>query len=832
MGGSSQQDADSLRDVISAPASPRVPTAISGGQDLMQFSPNPTSPKANTSAEVTAAMNAESAESMGIVKQHLEGNIEAVMLADETVPAAKVQLAIPDAGNEPILGEILAPPRLLLPGIHKGNRQSSPERSKRPGSPSTLLVIDEEAQAEVLIGAHHSQRQRPSNRSPKRSPSAQLLMVAETTEIALMGSHRSSRQPPSPHKQPQSAVKVSPPSIGSEHSAISIEQASAADTESLEDHINDQDVVQGTSAGGDVSSALHGSLVAAAQAEATPLAGVLTGSNHGKRQPASPRKTIASTSSQHESDVAQPGTSAVQPDPEAEPLPVLEGVESQMPLHMPEPAAEAVGAGVLTGQHHGKRQKSPKKTSTWLKRVISISKPDAPKIEPQTEAASSMTAQEPEAVEAQSPEMSLHANFAYYPHTAANAAPDAPQFAVTEQLNREEADIDLEAAAVMKAIDTESVDDASSAHDANGIQSEIGSTDAAVTALSRKPSKLSRAGSRLLRTVLSGFSSKTRSTRPGKQGVAARTSSGLDHDIILEEGTGSELSQSAQGAEPEDEGSHQDQMQATRGLTAYHAMEQGGMQEGLAAPTLQALAVKEGTGHNAKGQQAAAAVSPQSVKRSAGSASSLQIDDLLTETPFRAQPPAKPVTNTKPNFLEGQDLTSPSSKIDTAGAESAAQVTASAMPHPLASLQLEDLLADTTFKGSSHFDDPGGQGADMGKSAEASLMSENAAAIPPQAAEPSEPATTHAKFSGSQQSQRGEDMQDTQTGSETEEVDGENIATRASVPDQQEAGSLKTGNQDVDSGENSVDDDLEELAADFLPSVPSAPLAVLHHASG
>ncbi len=947
IGAGSRGDAESSRGLmISAPASPQPPAALPGSHGLMEFSPNPHSPagRAIQDAVDQPAMPVltdayiqsrdagadASSESLDVVKKHLEGNIEAVMSAEVST----------EQGPNIFQGQ--AP--VSKHGISQRLPALGPISPRRLSSPGTLLVIDEDAREEALIGAHHSQRQGSPRKSPKKSESAQLLMVAESSRTALVGFHHASRQPLSPHKQgpqPQDGPKLGgPPDIVLSKAPASVPhlETQAKDEGNLEDaqrvtinadgeslagkraaaeqsgmmpqqdhdslagtlvgsnhgkrqpasptkmssraHLNTespvpQSAVQGTTVhgGGDSSAMAPPAAEQSAmmhQQDPNLFAGTLMGINHGKRQPASPTKESSREPLDTELSLPQPAVSTApildEEHNQAESLPLAAHADSESSLQAPDMpeiemlAEEAMTANALTGRHHGKRQKSPKKAPKWLQRVLSISKPSAPsQADLQTADADPSPAAHPVSDVAQSagigPEPSPPASQHVPSGTPEDASPITRDDQSASEPVREQSAGSLDLAQPDAASDM----GAMGASDVEPDQSANASAGTTSIASPRKPSQLTRKGSRMLRTVLSGLTGKPR--RASKQDMA----SDPGYSTIPEESVGSEMSQSAREASSEVALAPRDMMQATREATAYHAMQAANMQ-GHVSPDSPAETAFGKEEHVADSQQTTA-VSPVRVQRRTSSATSLQIDDLLTDTPFRASPSksimrtagSPPITpaamqNQPPTSAhrdafqmvleDDEDQASPSGQEDPAGSELASERVASVMQHPLASLQIDELLGGPLLSGDlppdSATDDaisdgitsltPASPAAASGL--EDATQAAVTATIP--AASSGAAAVEARRMTLHDGPQQHEVMQAGQAGLSSGDLDV-GLAAGLSVQARLENG--EGGFRDV-TGEigsdvaGSSDDDLDVHAADMaLPDVPSSPLVAAQNAS-
>ena len=359
MGAVSIDGAASSHDALSVPSSP-LANANPADRDMMQFSPGtlaPDTPFAVTNAE-QHALHVEVSDSNNLVSRQAQSSTDSLIPAALTrLPSVKERIAILDR-------------HVPLTGQHHGQRQKSPERQ---ASPTSLRVIAENFEEEMLIGAHHGEQER----SPKKSSAAQLLVTDECTEVVLVGSHHLSRQPLSPVKQCQPALDLETQELlllGAHQAERqrsprkNTQEAIAADREentcAAISHSQDSPLVNQAGA------------LAAKEEDA---AEVLTG--NGKLLQPQQRVATEQIFGPHEHG---PSPAQATNDLEhQEQLPASsEDLAAQAVPHG-EPPYQATSAGaassnLLGAQTHGKGQKRSRKTPKWLQRVVSLSRPGSP----------------------------------------------------------------------------------------------------------------------------------------------------------------------------------------------------------------------------------------------------------------------------------------------------------------------------------------------------------------------------------------------------------------------------------------------------------------------
>ncbi|KAK9831572.1 hypothetical protein WJX74_000666 [Apatococcus lobatus] len=588
MGASSIGGTANSQDALSVPPSP-LANAVPADHDMMQFSPSTMDPDTPFAAAPAGAQRpigeAVVTKDSGITHAHGD-TCDTAPAGISRLPSVRDRIALLDK-------------HVPLTGQHHSQRQRSPERL---ASPMSLRVITENIDEEMLIGAHHGEQER----SPKKSSAAQLLVTDESKEVVLVGSHHLSRQPPSLFRQHQQAIDVQ--------------------TQEL----------------------------------------VLLGTHHAEpqRSPASPMPPVAGLGFK-DGDIADRTANEAFPGPDQsdslmentnEPAPAITAMPADGSLLHLQPAAPATeqdalphdlvdkhqedtpyqaalvgpaGSSMLVGQNHGKRQKWPRKAPKWLQRVVSLSRPGSPistGVDAPTATSDSQSPGAGDQLDGQDEAIASAGDLAVSGELNATVSELLDDSIIRELGSPEDqvapiSHVPVQDEAVVAELATASVYAVQEYPEPESSQSET--FDAPDASMSQVPSargskaqKRGQRGSRLLQKVLSGLSGKT---SPRKHTSAAQPDD-LQSDArhTATEGPVIELP-----LQPDSLPSAKPQPGPGVILDSYAAE----------APLPQQL------GGGAADKPAAAG--PAGVRGSIESMDSLQMEDLLADTPFKGQAPGQ-----------------------------------------------------------------------------------------------------------------------------------------------------------------------------------------------
>lgn len=635
MGASSIGGATSSRDGLSLASSPRM----AADQDMMQFTPG-----ALDSDGTFAVVDAEQPElhpcepSGGLATEsgatlQAQGSTGTTAQARiSRLPSVRERIAVLDG-------------QLPLTGQHHGQRQRSPERH---ASPTSLRVIAEDFQEEMLIGAHHGEQEG----SPTKSKASQLLLTEESKEVVLVGSHHTSRQPASPLKQRQQAIDLETQElllIGTHHEER--QRSPTKHTPVPGSTFSEAATLAGTSPALDIALPAQADGMMDKDRHNLGAAGISLGDS------SLPLPQPAAAADQYLVPDDDPASAAQDGSAEEDPTQLCvgsadhEAQEASQEESLDQAALAGPGSGnMLVGQNHGTRQKWPRKAPKWLQRVVSLSRPESPF---SSDAAAAAATAGPDAPEAGGPSSGQHAAINLAGSYPEFGLPDEEQTELPDGLHARAADgpisVDApmpEAAptgedALMAALETSSAHAVREQSEPDSPPAAVsGAQDASGVQMPDEPGqgakKRGQRGSRLLQKILSGLSGKT---SPSK--TSQHTSKPVDQQT------------DALAPVLEDTG-HAFATQPATSDIAQARFESRQLPGDVLGSDIAEAAVLDEPHRVAASADRAAPAGNTGLKGSIESMDSLQMDDLLADTPLKRQPQTK--ASALPEIIAEADL--------------------------------------------------------------------------------------------------------------------------------------------------------------------------------